>query len=121
MRITVSKAYDVAHCKTMDGSLVESILGTTKLKDTNAIARGRLLEGKVLKIVEKKIGEKIHRCGIMLVPQHPFIGASPDGICKDLLIEMPYFFKIFQKIPDIQERKKLHQNTRHKCNYKCFV
>lgn len=47
--ITASKAYDAAHCNTLDGTLTETILGARKLRDTEAMKRGRLLESQVLR------------------------------------------------------------------------
>lgn len=87
-RITASKAYDAAHCKTMDGTLTESILGATKLKDTAAMKRGRDLEKEVLKIIEKRKRIKINKCGIILNPDYPVMGASPDGESTAYSIEI---------------------------------
>lgn len=53
-RITASKAYEAAHCKTLDGSLTENIMGATKLKDTDAMKRGRNLESEVIKVVLRR-------------------------------------------------------------------
>ncbi|XP_030754105.1 uncharacterized protein LOC115880915, partial [Sitophilus oryzae] len=88
LRITASKAYDVAYCKTTDGSLIESILGASKLKDTAAMVRGKRLEGEVLKLVQKQTKQKIRLCGLVLVPKQPFIGAIPDGVSEDFLVEI---------------------------------
>ncbi|KAF9415527.1 hypothetical protein HW555_006846 [Spodoptera exigua] len=78
-RITASKAYDAAHCNTLDGTLTETILGASKLRDTEAMERGRLLESQVLKEVEKICKIKISKCGLKLNSTHPIMGASPDG------------------------------------------
>lgn len=52
-RITASKAHEAAHCITIQGTLTELIMGAIKLKDTEAMKRGRLLENQVLKRVEQ--------------------------------------------------------------------
>ncbi|KAK4871579.1 hypothetical protein RN001_015703 [Aquatica leii] len=39
LRIAASKTYDVTHCNTTKGALVESILEASKLKDTDTMAR----------------------------------------------------------------------------------
>lgn len=52
-RITASKAHAAAQCKSIQGTLTESIMGATKLKETEAMKRGRLLENQVLKRVEQ--------------------------------------------------------------------
>lgn len=78
-RITASKAYEAAHCHVLDGSLTENILGASKLKDTEAMKRGRLLESQVVKEVEKIKQIKINKCGLKLNAAYPTMGASPDG------------------------------------------
>ncbi|KAI8432624.1 hypothetical protein MSG28_013610 [Choristoneura fumiferana] len=40
-RVTASKVYEVGHCSTPDGSLVEQILGGYKMYDTKAMKRGK--------------------------------------------------------------------------------
>lgn len=87
-RITASKAYDAAHCKTLDGTLVERILGASKLRDTAPMKRGRLLEAAVIKEVEKQMKIKIKSCGLLLSPEYPVIGASPDGESQQFSIEI---------------------------------
>lgn len=82
-RVTASKAYDVAHSSgNIDSSLVMSVIGSSKLNDTDALKRGRELEPLVLKELKTQIGN-IFRTGIFLTPRHPVLGASPDGITKD--------------------------------------
>lgn len=54
-RVTASKAYEVMCCQTIDGTLVDSLLGAKKFK-TSAMIRGSSLEANVLKEVEKKPG-----------------------------------------------------------------
>lgn len=82
-RVTASKAYDAAHSSgNIDSSLVMSVIGASKLKDTDALKRGRELEPLVLKELKTQIGN-IVRTGIFLTPRHPVLGASPDGITKD--------------------------------------
>ncbi|XP_060807339.1 uncharacterized protein LOC132903320 isoform X2 [Amyelois transitella] len=87
-RITASKAYEAAHCQTIDGTLMETILGACKLKDTEAMKRGRLLESQVLKEVEKKCNIKIDKCGLKLSSTYPIMGASPDGESSVYSIEI---------------------------------
>ena len=81
-RVTASKLHETAHCKTKGGSLVMSVIGAAKLKDSVAMKRGRSLEPVVLDAVSKKIG-KINRSGLILRPDLPIFGASPDGLTGD--------------------------------------
>lgn len=87
-RITASRAYESSHCHTMHGSLVESILGAKSIKDTHAMKRGKKLENEVRHLVEKKVGIKIQPCGFYTSPDFPILGASPDGISDEHVIEI---------------------------------
>lgn len=78
-RITASKCYEVSRCKTVDGTLIAIILGA-RIPETSAILRGKKLEDKVRKTVEKIIGNKIDICGLYISEQFPMIAGSPDGI-----------------------------------------
>lgn len=58
-RITSSKAYEAVHCNAFDGTLTQTILlEASKLRDTDAMKRGRFLEIQVLKKVEHKKKKK---------------------------------------------------------------
>jgi hypothetical protein len=71
----------------MDGSLIE-ILHGEKLRETSAMARGIRLEPQVLEVVSNKLTISFERCGLMIHPNHPIFGASPDGINKDFTVEI---------------------------------
>lgn len=87
-RITASKAYESAHCQTLNGSLVEHILGASSIKDTYAMQRGKRLENEIRDILESKIEVPIELCGLYLSPNVPIMGASPDGLTQDYVIEI---------------------------------
>ena len=87
-RITASKFYEAAHCKTKDGSLVNQILGVSKKYDSFLMERGRNLEDKVLKVVQQKQNSAIKKCGFIVIQKVPFLGASPDGIIQDCPVEV---------------------------------
>ncbi|XP_047031864.1 uncharacterized protein LOC124638799 [Helicoverpa zea] len=84
-RVTGSRIYEAIHCKTENGALVQSILGGYKVPETKAIKRGKTLEKEVLKELEQELGA-IQHTGLILIS--PIIGVSPDGICKDFVIEI---------------------------------
>lgn len=86
-RITASKLYEASRCKTIDGSLVESIFGA-KIKDTPLMKRGRVLEEQVVKVVEKITGKTFTNVGLILSGSSPIIGASPDAISTDHVMEV---------------------------------
>ncbi|KAK3894298.1 hypothetical protein Pcinc_001941 [Petrolisthes cinctipes] len=82
-RVTASKAYDAAHSSgNINSSFVMSVIGAARLKDTDAMKRGRKLEHSVLNEVRSQLG-KINPTGIFLTPRYPVMGASPDGITED--------------------------------------
>lgn len=86
-RVTASKAYAAVHCKT-GGVLVETVLGASKLKDSAAMKRGRVLEKQVLATVENKFKIRVKTCGLRLNNMHPFVGASPDAVCDEFVVEV---------------------------------
>lgn len=87
-RITASKIHEVAHCKTVDGSLVERIIGVGKCINTDAIERGKALEKDVVTKVEVELGIKLNECGLILNPEYPILGASPDAVGPDFVVEI---------------------------------
>lgn len=86
-RITASTAYEVSRCKTVDGALMGRIMGG-KIPDTSAMQRGRLLEEKVKKEVERKLGLRFRRSGLILSKEHPMLAGSPDGTSTDAIMEI---------------------------------
>ncbi|XP_026677302.1 uncharacterized protein LOC113466265 [Diaphorina citri] len=87
-RITASKIFEAMNCKTMEGSLVETIMGARKVKDNMFLQRGRNLENSVLEEVGKKFNLKIEKCGMFINQEWPVLGASPDGITKNYIFEV---------------------------------
>uniref|UniRef100_A0A8D8X7W9 YqaJ viral recombinase domain-containing protein n=1 Tax=Cacopsylla melanoneura TaxID=428564 RepID=A0A8D8X7W9_9HEMI len=87
-RITASKLYEASRCSTTEGSLVNAILGASKVKNNVAMERGIRLEKDVLKEVERKLSIKINRSGLILIPENPIFGASPDGISENAVFEV---------------------------------
>lgn len=92
-RITASKIYEAAKCKTAEGSLLESIMGAQKAFETRATSRGKELEPEVIKEVEKIKKIKIKKVGLLLCSEYPVFGASPDGISEDYCVEIKCPFK----------------------------
>ncbi|KYN23114.1 hypothetical protein ALC57_04899 [Trachymyrmex cornetzi] len=55
-RITASRIHEAVHCKTLDGWLVQQIIGASKIFESQAMERGKRLEKKVLLEVAKMTG-----------------------------------------------------------------
>lgn len=89
-RITASKMHEASQCKTKDGSLVETVFGALKFKETAAIKRGKILTFSKVVSEVKKI--KIEQSGLYLNKEWPMLGASPNGLTNDYVIEIkcPY-------------------------------
>ncbi|KAK5639483.1 hypothetical protein RI129_011221 [Pyrocoelia pectoralis] len=71
-RITASKIHEISHCNTEKGVLVEQLIGTSKVKHTEAMDRGH----------------SVKNCGLILDPSFPVLGASPDAIGADFVVEV---------------------------------
>lgn len=86
-RVTASKAHDSAKCGTFDGVLVENILGA-KVFQTEAMKRGLYLEEAVLKELSRKTDKKFQKAGLFLSSDYPILGASPDAINEEVVVEI---------------------------------
>lgn len=87
-RITASKLYEAAKCKTKDGALVQQILGISKKYDNVFMQRGRMLEKKVISTVEKLQKININPCGLIIIGELSFFGASSDGLSEVYVVEV---------------------------------
>ena len=60
----------------------------TSVPETTAIKWGRDNEENAIKDLERKLGGKVNKCGLFISKLHPFIGASPDGLFEDCVVEI---------------------------------
>lgn len=110
-RITASKLYEMAVCKKSSGSLVNEIIGVAKKFDTVAMKRGKKLEAAVLIEIGKKLKINIQNCGFIIIKDYGVMGASPDGVTEDRVIEIkcPISNKSFKRyINESNEIGKKH-------------
>lgn len=63
-------------------------MGVAKKFKTRAMQRGIYLEKCVLKELENVIGTNIESSGFIILKEYGVIGASPDGIISDAVIEI---------------------------------
>lgn len=87
-RITASNVYEASRCHTAEGSLVRRVIGAAKVYDNIHMERGRRLEKLVIAEIEKKLKLKIENSGLLLIPSLPILGASPDGVGCDFILEI---------------------------------
>ena len=87
-KITASKLYEAVQCHKSSGNLVHKIIGASKKFDNPHMARGKFLEDKVITVEEKHLSKPIQKCSLILMSVHPMLGASPDGIGDDFVVEV---------------------------------
>lgn len=105
-RITASKIYEVTRCTTLNRvrSFENSILGSGSDFSSYAMERGIRLQNRVIDVVSKKLETPLSTCGLLLDPRHPAIGASPDAVGPNFVVEI--------KCPISQENFKNYLNIR---------
>lgn len=92
--------------KTPCHNLVKNLLYRAKELNTPGIIYGRLNEKKAIEKYEMTTGVSVKRCGFFIDPDHPFLGASPDGLVgENGLIEIKCLPSIKGKL---RENKKRH-------------
>lgn len=67
---------------------MNEIIRASKAFESNAMKRGKELECKVLVEIQKKEKLSYRRCGLFLLPSCAIIGALPDAIGFDYIIEV---------------------------------
>lgn len=87
-RITASKVFEVSRCKTFDGSLVGSIMGSRGFEGNEATRRGQKLETEIFDRLKSSKYPIIEKCGIILRSNLQMFGASPDGINSEYIFEI---------------------------------
>uniref|UniRef100_A0A182NAK4 YqaJ domain-containing protein n=1 Tax=Anopheles dirus TaxID=7168 RepID=A0A182NAK4_9DIPT len=102
-RITASRIREAARCTMLAGSLANKIMGVSS-GFSLAMKRGTDLEGHVLAELQKEYPE-LRDIGLILDPQHPWLGASPDGICENFVLEIkcPYTEKTHACYVDVSK------------------
>ena len=88
VRVTASKIYEAAQCKTLDGSLVRQIIGASKIFDLQAMQRCKRLEKEVLVEAGKITGRSFEDCEMVLLPSFTVSGASHDALGVDFIVEI---------------------------------
>lgn len=68
-----------------DSTSVQSIVRKLKTRpeiNSKAIQYGRLNERRAIAAYERTKGVKVQPCGLFVSREHPFLGASPDGLVE---------------------------------------
>ncbi|KAG5309968.1 SETMR methyltransferase, partial [Pseudoatta argentina] len=112
-RVTASRLYEAAHCKTFNGTFVQQIIGASQIFESQAMQRGKKLEKEVLIEIGKITRLLFKDCGLVLLPSFPVLGALPNAIGDDIIVEVkcPSSTKTFDNfLPNgkINEKKCIH-------------
>jgi hypothetical protein len=83
--------------------------------------RGIRLEKKVLTKVEALQQNKFQRCGLLLSPDFPFFGASPDGINKDCVLEIKCPFSLKSKLSFINAKNEISAKCVNQIQLQMFL
>uniref|UniRef100_A0A182PIZ6 YqaJ domain-containing protein n=1 Tax=Anopheles epiroticus TaxID=199890 RepID=A0A182PIZ6_9DIPT len=102
-RITASRIREAARCTMLNGSLASKIMGQSS-GFSMAMKRGTDLEGHVLAELRKQY-PGLRDTGLILDPACPWMGASPDGICEEFVLEIkcPYTAKTHACYVDVEK------------------
>ncbi|XP_058447998.1 uncharacterized protein LOC131428239 isoform X2 [Malaya genurostris] len=105
-RITASRIHEASRCTMLKGSLTNKIMGISS-GFSFAMKRGTDLEGHVFAVLKKQY-PSLRETGLVLDPQFPWMGASPDGISDDFVLEIkcPYTPKTYECYIDVKKLSK---------------
>lgn len=85
-----STLYEASRCRTPEGSLLKRIIGAAKVYDNIYMKRGRELEELIINAITKKMNLSIKKYGLLLIQYSPVLGASPDGLGSDFVLEVKF-------------------------------
>lgn len=105
-RITASRIHEASRCSMLNGSLTSKIMGVSS-GFSFAMKRGTDLEGHVFAVLKKQY-PSLRNTGLVLDPRFPWMGASPDGISDDFVLEIkcPYTPKTYECYIDVKKLSK---------------
>lgn len=120
-RITASNFYEATKCQTIDGSLLNKILGANRKVETPALARGKALEVAVLKeVVAKKKITTARACGMYVKKEHPIFGASPDAMMDTHVIEIQCPYKESTVKNYVDDKGRINPKPFMQTQLQCF-
>ena len=86
-RISGSTLYELSRAKDND-SVIDKVMGASKVPLTKAIKRGKDLEEDVFKEVCKQMEVQFRHSGMLVSHEMPHFGVSPDGVSEDHILEI---------------------------------
>lgn len=91
-------------------NIVKNMLYSTPIDHVSSIQHGRQYEAVALEQLSKVHNIKIKTCGLYIDDKHPFLGATPDGITDDMVVEVKCPIVPFKmgSIDEAIDKKKVH-------------
>lgn len=91
-RISASKIYEIVRSRWSSNivrRLQNHILGNSPNNfSSSAMQRGLRLQDEVMKVASMILKKPLSRVGLLLDAEHPAIGASPDAVGPDFIVEI---------------------------------
>ncbi|XP_058448031.1 uncharacterized protein LOC131428256 [Malaya genurostris] len=109
-RITASSLHDASRCSLKNDSITKQVMRTS-LGLSFTVSRGTDLEGRVFAVLKEQY-PSLRETGLVLDPELPWMGASPDGISDDFVLEI--------KCPNTPRKYKRYIDVK-KLPRKCFA
>ncbi|XP_062551770.1 uncharacterized protein LOC134217031 [Armigeres subalbatus] len=105
-RVTASRMHEASRCTMLNGSLTSKIMGISS-GFSFAMKRGTDLEGHVFAVLQKEY-PSLRNTGLVLDPEFPWMGASPDGLADDFVLEIkcPYTPNTYACYIDVNKLSK---------------
>lgn len=105
-RVTASRMHEASRCTMLNGSLTGKIMGISS-GFSFAMKRGTDLEGHVFAVLQKEY-PSLRNTGLVLDPEFPWMGASPDGLADDFVLEIkcPYTPNTYACYIDVNKLSK---------------
>ncbi|XP_033730972.1 uncharacterized protein LOC117320491 [Pecten maximus] len=118
-RVTASRFGDITHatCRRNMEKLCESLL-SSRVLHTKATEHGKNYKKKAVMKFENTMMLKVERAGLFVDPQHPYLGASPDGIIDEngiLEIKCPYTGRTSPILPGKMFPFLQYDDNKHIC------
>ena len=95
--MTASKVSKIVRSREENLAAVAEAMYSQRVLKAKAILWGKSNERVAIAAFQKASGVNIHGCGLLVDPNHPFLGASPDGICDSMILEVKCSYSIGDK------------------------
>ncbi|XP_073953228.1 LOW QUALITY PROTEIN: uncharacterized protein [Choristoneura fumiferana] len=88
---------------TNSAPLVKSLVYSYSLGNVAAVKYGKTNETVAIKQLEKQEGVNVQKCGLFIDSEHFFLGASPDGLFEEGIVEIKCPYSARNTTPDPEQ------------------